>query len=179
VVLSVGDITRASTDAIANAANARLAGGAGVDGAIHRAAGPELLAACRVVQKTLPGGRLLPGQAVSTPGFALLARYVIHCVGPIYDDDPEAAPQELGDCYRNALRICRELELRSIAFPAISTGVYGYPMKDAAQVSLGAIRGELLEHARPERVHMVLFDDRAFQIFAEAAGRELSSKAGS
>src|SRR5262249_6500388 len=107
LVLTVGDITRESTDAIANAANALLGGGGAVDGATHRAAGPELLTACQQIRKTLPGGRLATGGAVATPGFKLRARHVIHCVGPIYDDDRAGAADKLGACFTNALRICR------------------------------------------------------------------------
>ncbi len=169
LVLTVGDITRETTDAIANAANAMLAGGGGVDGAIHRAAGPELLAACQAARKTLPSGQLAPGQAVATPGFRLRAKHVIHCVGPIYDRDPASAPEKLADCFRNALRLCRELNLRSIAFPAISTGVYGYPLSEAATVSLTAIRSDLLAHPQPELVKLVLFNEETFHIFAAAA----------
>ncbi len=174
LVLTVGDITRETTDAIANAANAMLAGGGGVDGAIHRAAGPELLAACQEVRKTLPSGRLAPGQAAATPGFRLRAKHVIHCVGPIYDDDPATAPDKLGDCFRNALRICRDLGLRSIAFPAISTGIYGYPLREAATVSLAAIQSDLLAHPQPELVKLVLFNEQTFQIFAAVADSQHS-----
>lgn len=173
VVLSLGDITRETTDAIANAANALLAGGGGVDGAIHRAAGPELLTACQEIRKTLPGGRLEAGGAVATPGFRLQAKHVIHCVGPIYHEDRAGAPQKLADCFTNALRLCRQLGLESIAFPAISTGIYGYPMAEAALVSLCAIRNTLLDHATPRLVKMVLFDARAFAVFAEIADEKL------
>jgi O-acetyl-ADP-ribose deacetylase (regulator of RNase III) len=174
VVLAQGDITREATDAIANAANAGLLGGGGVDGAIHRAAGPELLAACREAKKTLAGGRLPTGQAIATPGFRLRARHVIHCVGPIYDDDPAAAPPLLASCYRRALELCRALGLASIAFPAISTGVYGYPMREAAEIALAAIRDELARHAAPGLVKVVLLDARAFQTFVEVADRTLA-----
>jgi O-acetyl-ADP-ribose deacetylase (regulator of RNase III) len=167
-----GDITREGTDAIANAANSGLLGGGGVDGAIHRAAGPELLAACRELKKTLPDGRLSPGMAVATPGFKLPARFVIHCVGPVYDRDPSGAPRVLASCYTRALALCRELGLGSIAFPAISTGIYGYPIPLAAEVSIRAVRDEL--RAQPlALVKMVLFDERAFVAFSAAAERLL------
>jgi O-acetyl-ADP-ribose deacetylase (regulator of RNase III) len=171
LVLTQGDITRESTDAIANAANRWLLGGGGVDGAIHRAAGPELLAACRKVKESLPEGLLATGGAVATPAFRLGARYVIHCVGPVYDDDRAAAPRLLASCYTRALAICRELGLESIAFPAISTGVYGYPLAEAARVSLRAIREEVgtATHGAPRLVKMVLFDARSFEAFSGAA----------
>ncbi len=175
LVLTLGDITREATDAIANAANEGLLGGGGVDGAIHRAAGPELLAACRELKKTLPGGRLAPGLAVVTPGFKLAARHVIHCVGPVYDRDPSGAPRILASCFTRALAISRELGLRDVAFPAISTGIYGYPIPLAAEVSIRAIRDE--SRAHPDEpaplVKLVLFDDRAFEAFEAAAERFL------
>jgi len=138
VILAQGDITREPTVAIVNAASGSLLGGGEVDGAIHRAAGPELLLACREVKKTLPGGLLSAGGAVLTPGFLLAAEWVIHCVGPIYAADRSVAPALLARCYQGALAICQERSFASVAFPAISTGVYGYPMADAALVSLSA-----------------------------------------
>jgi O-acetyl-ADP-ribose deacetylase (regulator of RNase III) len=173
VVLTIGDIARESTDAIVNATDARLSGGGGVGLAIHTAAGPELLAACQELRETLPGRRLAAGEAVVTPGFRLQARYVIHCVGPIYDLDPVAAPNTLGSCFRNALRICRELELRSIAFPAMSTGALGYPMNEAASVALSVLQRELFAHPLPALVRVVLFDPAAFQVFAAVADHRL------
>jgi O-acetyl-ADP-ribose deacetylase (regulator of RNase III) len=175
LVLTYGDITEEATDAIANAANGGLLGGGGVDGAIHRAAGPELLAACRELKKTLPDGHLAPGLAVATPGFKLRARCVIHCVGPVYDQDPSNAPRILASCYVRALALCRELGLRSVAFPAISTGIYGYPIPLAAEVSVRAVRDDLRAHqdAPVPLVKMVLFDDRAFTAVAGAADRFL------
>ena len=174
LVLIQGDITREDTDAVANAANEGLLGGGGVDGALHRAAGPELLAACRELKKTLPGGCLSPGLAVVTPGFKLRARHVIHCVGPVYDHDPSGAPRILASCFARALAICRELDLRSIAFPAISTGVYGYPIPLAADVSVRAIRDDLrAREGGPRLVKLVLFEARAFEAFVAAADRML------
>jgi O-acetyl-ADP-ribose deacetylase len=174
LVLAQGDITREATDVIVNAANGSLLGGGGVVGAIHRAAGPELLAACREVKKTLPGGQLPTGQAVATPGFRLPARWVIHCVGPVYDRDPSEARRLLASCYVRALGICRELGAESVAFPAISTGIYGYPLAEAARVSLGAVRADLEAHeGRPRLVRMVLFGDGAFGVFAAEAERVL------
>ena len=168
ISLAEGDITTQDVDAIANAANATLLGGGGVDGAIHRVAGSELLAACREVKKSLPGGLLRTGGAVITPGFRLRARHVIHCVGPIYNEEGARAPGLLASCYTEALRLCREHGLSSIAFPAISTGVYGYPLDEAARVSLSAVRDDLRAHGAPRIVKMVLFGERAFSAFARA-----------
>jgi O-acetyl-ADP-ribose deacetylase (regulator of RNase III) len=129
----VGDITKLDVDAIVNAANRSLLGGGGVDGAIHRAAGPGLLAECKELRRTrLPDG-LPTGQAVLTGGHRLKARHVIHTVGPVYDAVPNPA-ELLADAYRNSLALAEEHGLRSIAFPAISTGVYGYPREEAAAV---------------------------------------------
>jgi O-acetyl-ADP-ribose deacetylase (regulator of RNase III) len=169
VSLVEGDITKEKVDAIANAANGGLLGGGGVDGAIHRAAGPELLAACREVKQTLPGGVLATGGAVLTPGFRLPARHVIHCVGPVYDREGARAPALLARCYTEALRLCREHVLSSIAFPAISTGIYGYPLDEAARVSLTAVRDDLRAHGAPRTVKMVLFGVIAMDAFARNA----------
>jgi O-acetyl-ADP-ribose deacetylase (regulator of RNase III) len=133
IVVTEGDITRLDVDAIVNAANSSLLGGGGVDGAIHRAAGPQLLAECRELRRTrLPDG-LPTGQAVLTGGHRLAARHVIHTVGPVYDAVPNPA-ELLADAYRNSLALAEEHGLRSIAFPAVSTGVYGYPREEAAAV---------------------------------------------
>lgn len=171
--LTQGDITLERTDAIANAANSGLRGGGGVDGAIHHAAGPALLEACRAAKRTLPRGRLPAGEAVSTPGFALPARRVIHCVGPIHAKEGAAAPLLLARCYQNALRICRDQALESVAFPSISTGAYGYPVEEAATVALRAVRDELTRHGRPPLVRFVLFDARTFEAWRAVAEREL------
>jgi O-acetyl-ADP-ribose deacetylase (regulator of RNase III) len=176
LVLSLGDITQEDTDAIANAANEGLLGGGGVDGAIHRAAGPELLAACRELKKALPDGRLAAGLAIATPGFRLRARHVIHCVGPVYEHDRADAPRVLTSCFVRALAICRELGVASVALPAISTGIYGYPIPLAADVSVRAIRDDVRAHPRspPTLIRMVLFEERAFAAFGAAADRLLA-----
>jgi O-acetyl-ADP-ribose deacetylase (regulator of RNase III) len=169
--LEQGDITRAETDAIGNAANAMLAGGGGVDGAIHRAAGPGLLDSLREVKKGLPGGVLPTGRAVLTPGFALRARFVIHCVGPIYAREEERAAELLGSCYRSALSLCEEHALSSIALPSISTGVYGYPVEEAAPVALDAVAAVLARSKVVERCCFVLFDAPTLAAYASAAER--------
>lgn len=169
IILERGDITKQRTEAIANAANSSLLGGGGVDGAIHRAAGPQLLQACREVKAKLAYGMLPTGEAVLTNGFALPARYVIHCVGPIYSQAGSEAPRLLASCYRNALKLCREHGIRSIAFPSISTGVYGYPVEKAAPVALGAVRDTLEPGQPPEEVRFCLFDDATLEAYIAAA----------
>jgi O-acetyl-ADP-ribose deacetylase (regulator of RNase III) len=146
------DITTLDVDAIVNAANSALAGGGGVDGAIHRAAGPELLAACRV------HGRCAPGDAVITSGFRLKARYVIHAVGPA-DGDPEV----LEGTYESVFRVAADTgDIRTIAFPAISTGAYGFPKRQAAAIALGVMRRH---EARYNRIVAALFDDESVAIY--------------
>jgi O-acetyl-ADP-ribose deacetylase (regulator of RNase III) len=137
-----GDITRLEVDAIVNAANSSLLGGGGVDGAIHRAAGPELLAACR------PLGGCPTGEARITPGFQLPARWAIHTVGPVWRGGDQGEPERLQACYQNSLQLAREYEVRTIAFPAISTGVYGYPKQAATKIALEAMRGAVNDFER-------------------------------
>ncbi len=167
--LWVGDITAQDTDAIVSAANALLLGGGGVDGAIHRAAGPQLLDACKALKKTLPGGVLRTGSAVITPGFGLPARHVIHCVGPIYEREGPDAPALLEQCYRQALALARDNGLRSITFPSIATGVYGYPVEEAAPIAMRTLVDELTKHGAPPLVRMSLFDATTFEVYREAA----------
>jgi O-acetyl-ADP-ribose deacetylase (regulator of RNase III) len=135
-----GDITKLAVDAIVNAANTTLLGGGGVDGAIHRAAGPELLAECR----TLGGCR--PGEAKITRGYLLPARYVIHTVGPVWSGGDRDEPETLANCYRNSLRLADENKLRTLAFPAISCGAYRYPIADAARIAVETTRAFLREN---------------------------------
>jgi O-acetyl-ADP-ribose deacetylase len=164
-----GDITQSDTIAIANAANSMLLGGGGVDGAIHRAAGSELADALRELKRDLPGGVLETGGAVLTPGFKLSAKHVIHCVGPIYDREGERAPRLLARCYTSALKLCREHGIDSIAFPSISTGVYGYPVSEAAPVAIGAVRRATSDGKPPTIVRFVLFDDATLEAYRRAA----------
>lgn len=145
-----GDITTLAVDAIVNAANQVMLGGGGVDGAIHRAAGPELYKACLKVPEVRPGVRCPTGEARITPGFRLPAKYVIHTVGPVYRDGQHGEPEKLAACYRNSLALAAENGCKSIAFPCISTGVYGYPIEDAAKIAVREVR-EFLSHAEARR----------------------------
>jgi O-acetyl-ADP-ribose deacetylase len=164
-----GDITLADTEAIANAANSALMRGGGVDGAIHRAAGPKLQEALDRVRETLPGHSLATGKAVLTDGFDLPARYVIHCVGPIYDREGAKAPALLAGAYREALALCQQHEITSISFPSISTGVYGYPVREAARVALAAVHEGLGQAPVVRLCRFVLFDPATLVTYREAA----------
>jgi O-acetyl-ADP-ribose deacetylase (regulator of RNase III) len=161
------DIVRLEADAIVNAANEALLGGGGVDGAIHRAAGPRLLAACRALPETSPGVRCPTGEARITPGFELPARWVIHTVGPVWRGGDRGEPALLANCYRNSLALAVERDLRSVAFPAISCGVYGYPPERAAPVAVAALREALRRHAGL-RVLLCGFDERMSAILQRA-----------
>ncbi len=163
IELERGDITAMTVDAIVNAANSALAGGGGVDGAIHRAAGPELKAAS-MAQAPCPAG-----EARITPGFRLAARLVVHTVGPVWRGGGEGEAERLASCYHNSLNQAAGAGARSIAFPAISTGVYGYPKEEAADVALTAIRGWIDEHpAAFDRVVLVAFSDEDARALAAA-----------
>src|SRR5215471_19716765 len=139
--LIIGDITDEKTDAIVNAANSTLLGGGGVDGAIHRAAGPALLEQCKKIRAQR--GPLPPGQAVSTSGAKLPAKYVIHTVGPVWHGGRSHEPETLASCYRECLRLANELKCASISFPSISTGAFGYPVGDAAQAAMRTVVGHV------------------------------------
>ncbi|HEX5051985.1 MAG TPA: O-acetyl-ADP-ribose deacetylase [Planctomycetota bacterium] len=152
------DITKLDVDAVVNAANERLLGGGGVDGAIHRAAGPELLAACRALPEVQPGVRCPVGECRITPGFQLAARHVIHTVGPIWQGGLAGEPAQLASCYTNSLQLASEHGLTSIAFPAISCGAFGYPPAEAAAVARRALHRFLAHDRQFERVVMVAFD---------------------
>ena len=152
-----GDITKQDVDAIVNAANRSLTPGGGVSGAIHRAAGPELWGECRTL------GGCATGEAKITKGYRLPARHVIHTVGPVYRGRKEDAAA-LASCYENSLKVALDHGLTTVAFPAISTGIYGYPLDEAARVALKAIVSFLQEHPGLERVRMVLYDERAYEV---------------
>lgn len=157
-----GDLTEQAVDAIVNAANASLLGGGGVDGAIHRAGGPAILAAC----KTLGGCET--GDAKITTGGNLRAGHVIHTVGPVYSDGRNGEPELLASCHRRSLEVARENRLRTIAFPAISCGVYGYPVPDAARIATVTVAEELEKHGSIDLVRFVLFGPDVFGHFEDA-----------
>lgn len=161
-----GDITKESTDAIVNAANRSLLGGGGVDGAIHRAGGPSILLECKAIRAKQGG--CPPGEAVVTTGGRLPARYVIHTVGPVWRGGDQREPDILASCYRNCLRLAAGKGLRSIAFPSISTGAYGYPVQEAASVALSTVATFLsTEDPAPSVVRFVLFDAAALRAYEE------------
>ena len=157
IVTGVGDITRETVDAIVNAANSSLLGGGGVDGAIHRAGGPEILAACRRIRETLYPGGLPTGQAVITTGGKLPAKHVIHTVGPIYGQNGGRDAELLAACYENSISLAAENGLETLAFPAISTGVYGYPKDEAARVSRAAVERALERYPSIREVRLITF----------------------
>jgi O-acetyl-ADP-ribose deacetylase (regulator of RNase III) len=170
-----GDITRLQVDAIVNAANERMLGGGGVDGAIHRAAGPELVAACRLIPEVRRGVRCPTGEARLTPGFRLAARYVIHTVGPVWRGGAHGEPQLLASCYRRSLELARGEGLRALAFPAISCGVYGYPIDAAAEIAVRELRAFLVAHDRPERVMLVAFDEMLYAVLTAKLAKSATS----
>ena len=162
--LTEGDITAEKVDAIANAANASLRGGGGVDGAIHRAAGPGLLAELREIY---PDGTPT-GTAVATAGHGLPARWVLHAVGPVWSGGTEGEPELLADAYRSCLRLADELGARSVAFPAISMGIYGYPGTDGARVAVATVADHLRGTTALELARFVLFSEETYDLFSEA-----------
>lgn len=171
LVIQLGDLTRWQGDAVVNAANSRMLGGGGVDGALHAAAGPQLRQACEKVECVRPGVRCPPGEARITPAFNLPCNYVIHTVGPIFENLRTDGPT-LESCYRNCLRLANDNGVQTIAFPAVSCGIYGFPMNDAAKVALKACA----EHAQSvQEIHFVMFNDEAYQAWLQEAERTLES----
>jgi O-acetyl-ADP-ribose deacetylase (regulator of RNase III) len=163
--LDSGDITRLTVDVIVNAANSSLLGGGGVDGAIHRAAGPELLAECRAI------GGCPPGQARLTQGYRLPAGHVIHTVGPVWHGGEGGERDVLASCYRECLAIAAAERFRTIALSAISTGVYGFPKDEAARIAVRAVTEHLAAHEMPEDVVFVCFDAATVRAYEAALGR--------
>ncbi|MGW4031516.1 O-acetyl-ADP-ribose deacetylase [Streptomyces sp. NPDC004838] len=165
IVLVRGDITEQRVDAIVNAANSTLLGGGGVDGAIHRRGGPDILAACRALRASRYGKGLPTGQAVATTAGRLHADHVIHTAGPVWSGEHDRSAL-LASCYRESLRVAVELEVKTIAFPAISTGIYGWPMDDGARIAVRTVRDTAT--APVTEVRFVLFDAYAYEEFAAA-----------
>jgi len=161
IEITQGDITKMQEDAIVNAANESLLGGGGVDGAIHRAAGPALLEECRII------GGCPTGEARITKGHQLPAKYVIHTVGPVWHGGNQNEPALLANCYKNSLQLSVEHDVKTIAFPAISTGVYGYPVKAATEIALQVTSAFLQKHPSLEKVVFVCFGEEVFAIYNE------------
>jgi O-acetyl-ADP-ribose deacetylase (regulator of RNase III) len=166
ISLAPGDITRLKVDAIVNAANASLCGGAGVDGAIHRAAGPELLAECETI------GGCPTGEARLTQGYRLPASHVIHTVGPVWRGGNAGEPEALASCYRSCLEITLSKRFREVAFPAIATGIYGFPRDEAAKIAVATVSSHLARHEFPKAVIFVYFDAAMREVYRSALGRE-------
>lgn len=164
ILIVSGDITRLDVDAIVNAANSSLLGGGGVDGAIHRAAGPDLLAECRTL------GGCKTGQAKMTKGYRLPARHVIHTVGPVWRGGADDEDELLAWCYRNSLALARQHTLRTVAFPAISTGIYGFPRERAARIAVAEVKDALAQSDLPEQVTFVCHDPETRGFYEVALG---------
>ena len=164
-----GDITQEETEAIGNAANSALAGGGGVDGAIHRAGGPSIMSELRAMYTGCP-----TGSAVITGGGNLKTKYVIHAVGPRYSGSPKD-PELLSSAYRKSLELCTQNKIASIAFPSISTGIYGYPVEEASRIALKTVIDFLKDHPEIKLVRFVLFDSKTFNVYEEAL-KELTTK---
>ena len=160
--LVIGDITESAADAIVNAANSALAGGGGVDGAIHRAGGPSIMEECRKV------GGCPTGCAVITAGGSLNAKHVIHTVGPVWQGGGKNEAELLASAYRNSLELASKHNLRSVAFPSISTGAYGYPLGESAPIALKAVISHLNENEQPEEVIFILFGEKTFNAYEKA-----------
>ncbi|MBB2918506.1 O-acetyl-ADP-ribose deacetylase [Cupriavidus alkaliphilus] len=160
-----GDITRLEVDAIVNAANSGLLGGGGVDGAIHGAGGPAIMEACRAIRDAQGG--CPTGEAVLTTGGRLPAPYVIHAVGPVWQGGSQGEEEQLGNAYRNSIRLAAQHHLRTLAFPNISTGIYGFPRERAADIAIAAVREALAGAPEIEQVTFVCFDDENYRLYRE------------
>jgi len=167
VVALIGDITQQNVAAIVNAANSTLLGGGGVDGAIHRTGGPSILKECQEIRRTTHPRGLPTGEAVITTGGNLIAKFVIHTVGPIYGRDPASQAELLANCYRNPLKLAVENRLSTIAFPSISTGAFGYPSQEAAVISSKAVKESLMENDAISQVRLVFFQPRDLRVFLQ------------
>ncbi len=167
IVFVQGDITKAEVDAIVNAANPSLMGGGGVDGAIHRAAGPKLLEACKKIREKR--GPLSTGEAVITEGFDLKAKYVIHTVGPIWRGGNSNERELLASAYRNSLKLAEEKKLTSVAFPAISCGAYGFPIEEASKIAIKTVKEELENTANVKEVFFYLFGEKDWNTWTKIA----------
>ncbi len=163
-----GDITQMETDAVVNAANSSLMGGGGVDGAIHRAGGPAILSECIEVRRTRYPDGLPTGEAVITGGGSLKARHVIHTVGPVWRGGGGGEERLLAAAYRSSLRVAVENGLKSVAFPSISTGAYGYPVEKAARTALAAVKGFIEENSALDEVVFVLFSESEYEVYVRA-----------
>jgi len=175
IVVKRGDITLEDTDAIVNAANSGLMGGGGVDGAIHRAAGPKVLEECKAI--VARQGRLPAGKAVITSGGNLKARYIIHTVGPVWSGGDRGEEELLASCYRETLRLADEQGIKSIAFPSISTGAYRYPIEKAAPVAIETVI-DVLEQSSVEEVRFILFSDHDYNVYLENTRNLLQKRTG-
>ena len=165
IVLREGDITRIKVNAIVNAANSALAGGGGVDGAIHRAGGPEIMRELDVIRRQI--GRCPTGSAVATGAGRLPAEYVLHAVGPVYRDGEQGEPDLLASCYRKCLELAEERDVATISLPAISTGVYGYPLEEAARIAIREVKAHLERpDVKVQEAIFVLFGRQAYEVYA-------------
>lgn len=173
-----GDITRQEVDAIVNAANERMLGGGGVDGAIHAAAGAELLEACRAVAEVRPGVRCPTGEARITAGFRLCARFVVHTVGPVWHGGTQGEHELLASCYRASLSIAVAQGARSIAFPAISTGVFGFPLEPASKIAVEEIVAFLARHPDFEKALLVAFRDSSAEVLRRVLAQSSDGRTG-
>jgi len=170
LIVTTGDITSMKVDAIVNAANSSLMGGGGVDGAIHRAGGPAILEECREIRKNRYPGGLPAGDAVPSTAGLMPAKYVIHTVGPVWHGGNSGEPEKLAGCYRRSLEEAEKLNLDSIAFPAISTGIYGYPREKAARIAYDTVAKFTKAHEHPEKVYLVFYSGDDKNVFLAALG---------